>query len=190
MKAYIYTMFAGADPGQGWEMNDPIFDNPPTLGACMPQIRRNVEQNDHIFTISGRTSGVKQYLVGGFQVQEKIDAMLARDRFPQYRQRLKEDGSISGNIIVDSEGKQNKFDYHEGNFQKRIENYIIGKNPIYFTKQKEIEAARGKETMKILREVFKMKGGSIPFDIIGRWRKMDENQIELLTSWIRDIKRG
>lgn len=190
MKGYIYTMFAGADPGNGWEMNDPIFDDPPTLGACMPQIRRNVEQNDHIFTISGRSVGLKQYIVGGFQVQEKINAMIARERFPQYIQRLNEDGSIAGNIIVDANGKQNKFDYHEGNFEKRIENYIIGKNPLYITKTKSIEAARGKETMGILREIFDKKGGEIPFDIIGRWRKLDETQIHQLTAWIKEIKRG
>lgn len=188
MKGYIYTMFAGADPGKGWEMTDPIFGNPTTLGACMPQIRRNVEQNDHIFTISGRIAGVKQYLVGGFQVQEKIDAMIARERFPQYRQQLKDDGSIIGNIIVDANGKQNDFDYHDGNFEKRIENYIIGKNPIYFTKEEEIEAARGEVTMEILREVFKKNGGSTPFDIIGRWSKVNEGQIDQLVSFIKEIK--
>jgi hypothetical protein len=190
MKGYIYTMFAGADPGAGWQMTDPIFDNPPTLGACMPQIRRAVEVNDHIFTISGRTAGLKQYLVGGFQVKEKINAMIARERFPQYRQRQNEDGTIAGNIIIDEKGKQNKFDYHEGNFEKRIENYIIGKNPLILSKQKEIEAARGAQTMEMLREVFKKKGGKIPFDIIGRWRKLDENQIDLITGWIREVKRG
>lgn len=182
-------MFAGADPGNGWEMTDPIYGKPPTLGACMPQIRRVVEINDHIFTISGRTKGVKQYIVGGFQVHEKINAMIARERFPEYRQRLLEDGSIAGNIIVDAKGKQNKFDYHAGNFEKRIENYIIGKNPLYFTKQKDIDAARGDESMEILREVFKKKGGNTPFDIIGRWRKMDEKQIELLSSWMKELKR-
>jgi hypothetical protein len=189
MKGYIYTMFAGADPGSGWEMTDPIFDNPPTLGACMPQIRRCVDLNDHIFTISGRTAGVKQYIVGGFQVQEKINAMIARDRLPQYIQRLKDDGSIAGNIIVDEKGRQNKFDYHKGNFDKRIENYIIGKNPIYFTKPKDIEAARGQQSMEILREIFKKKGGKTPFDIIGRWRKLEEKQIDHLINWMREIKR-
>lgn len=188
MKAYIYSMFAGADPGAGWEMTDPIYGKPPTLGACMPQIRRCVTENDHIFTISGRTAGFKQYVVGGFQVKEKINAMIARERLPQYQQRLNEDGTISGNIIVDAKGNQNSFDYHSGDFDKRIENYIIGKNPIYLTKAKEIEAARGDETMNILREIFKKKGGEKPFDIIGRWSRMDERQIEILVDWMKEIK--
>lgn len=188
MKGYIYTMFAGADPGNGWELNDPIFKNPPTLGACMPQIRRNVDRDDHIFTISGRLKDVKQYIVGGFQVDDKINAMIAHQRFPQYRQVQHEDGSISGNIIVNEKGEQNAFDYHNG-FDQRIENYIIGKNPTYFDKQEEIEKARGEETMNILRELFN-KDGQKPHDVIGRWRRMDEKQIDRLLSWMEGIKAG
>jgi hypothetical protein len=187
MKGYIYTMFQGADPGAGWKMTDPIFDNPPVMGACMPQIRRNVDINDFIFTISGRTKSVSQYLVGGFQVQEKINAMLAYDRFPEHRQILNNDGDIEGNIIVDANGKQNPYDYHQGNFDKRIENYIIGKNPLYFNKEDEIEKARGQATLEILADVFG-KTGKTPFEIIGRWRKMDEKQIKKVVSWIDELK--
>lgn len=44
--------------------------------------------------------------------------------------------------------------------------------------------------MEILRDVFKKKGGETPFDIIGRWSKMDEKQIGQLVNWMKDIKRG
>lgn len=189
MKGYIYTMFQGADPGIGWEMTDPIFGNPPVMGACMPQIRRNVDVNDFIFTISGRTKNVSQYLVGGFQVQEKINAMLAYEKYPKYRQILNEEGKIEGNIIVNAEGKQNPYDYHKGNFEKRIENYIIGKNGLYLDKPKEIEKARGKATLDILEDVFEKKGKT-PFEIIGRWRKLDEKQIDKINTWIEDIKNN
>ena len=84
-------MFKGADPGAGWKMNDPIYGSKPTLGACMPQIRRAVQKNDHIFTISGRMTSVQQYIVGGFKVDEKINAIIARDRFPENRQKLEKD---------------------------------------------------------------------------------------------------
>lgn len=189
MKGYIYTMFEGADPGIGWEMTDPIYDKPPTMGACMPQIRRNVITNDYIFNISGRTKGVQQYIVGGFQVKEKINAILARDRFPQYRQVLNDDGTLSGNIIVDENGNQNSFDYHGGDFEKRIENYIIGKNPIYFEKKSEIEMARGDATIEILQDLFNKKGET-PFSIIGRWRKLEEKQIKKLLDWMEHIKQS
>src|SRR6266568_323066 len=65
MKGYIYTMYAGADPGHGWVLNDPIFVPTPTLGACVPNIRRSVQVGDHIFAISGRVAGDRQFIVGG-----------------------------------------------------------------------------------------------------------------------------
>lgn len=187
MKGYIYTMFQGADPGAGWKMTDPIYGSPPTMGACMPQIRRSVSVNDYIFSISGRTKGVEQYIVGGFQVKEKMDALLARELYPQYRQIQNEDGSLEGNIIVNEKGEQNSFDYHSGNFERRIENYIIGKNPIFFENESEVQKARGKATMQILQEVFEKKGKK-PHDVIGRWRKLNEEQIYKLSSWMEDLK--
>ncbi len=49
MSGYIYTMYAGADPGHGWVLNDPVLGTVPTLGACVPNIRRVVKQGDYIF---------------------------------------------------------------------------------------------------------------------------------------------
>lgn len=189
MKGYIYTMFEGADPGNGWEMTDPIFDVVPTMGACMPQIRRVVNIDDYIFTISGRMKSLEQYVVGGFQVKEKIDALLAYDRFPEYRQTLHDDGSLSGNIIVDKNGNQNQFDYHKGNFEQRIQNYIIGKNPNYISDADHIKRARGAASLGILSDIFG-KEGNKPHDIIGRWRKLDERQIDKMLNWLDEIKVG
>uniref|UniRef100_UPI003A929238 hypothetical protein n=1 Tax=Gelidibacter japonicus TaxID=1962232 RepID=UPI003A929238 len=138
---------------------------------------------------SGRAKGVQQYIVGGFQVKEKINAMLARDRFPQYQQTVQPDGTLSGNIIVDKNGQQNSFDYHSGDFEKRIENYIIGRNPVYFDKEAEIEKARGNETLDILSDLFNKKGDK-PHQIIGRWRRMDEKQIKKLLDWMEYIKQS
>ena len=55
IKGYIYTMFKGADPGEGWEMTDPFFGKGevPTMGACRPDIRRMVE-HDTVFNVIGR----------------------------------------------------------------------------------------------------------------------------------------
>ncbi len=186
MKGYIYTMFRGADPSKGWVMTDPIFGPVPTLGACMPNVRRAVEQGDYIFVISGQVVGVRQYVVGGFEVDKKINALAAYKKFPQNRQRKLTDGSLRGNIIVNADGSRSEVDYHS-DFEKRIENYIVGKNPVVVESQNEVAIARD-ETLKILSEIFKKRGKNVA-DIISRWRKLDSVQIEQLREWLLEIKR-
>lgn len=185
MKGYIYTMYRGADPGFGWGMTDPIFGKVPTLGACMPNIRRLVVPGDWIFTISGRVDGVQQYCVGGFQVREKIHALEAFQRFPEKRLKMRQDGTVSGNIIVNSKGEHHKLDDHD-NFASRVENYIVGKNPLELRTTQQIEDGRA-ETMDVLQDVFDADG-SQPSDILGRWRRVDADQIEILSGWLRDIR--
>jgi hypothetical protein len=96
---------------------------------------------------------------------------------------------LSGNIIVDANGKQNLYDYHTGDFEKRIQNYIIGKNPSYISEPQHIEQARGESSLNLLSDLFG-KTGSKPHDIIGRWRRLDERQIEKMLGWIDDMKAG
>lgn len=183
MKGYIYTMYAGADPGHDWTLNDPIFGRSPTLGACVPHIRRAVDIGDHIFVISGHIPGVKQFIVGSFEVSEKISALAAYKRFPE--NRLKKNGDqVLGNIIVDGHGKHHPLDEHE-NFEKRIENYIVGRDPVVLTTPLQFKAAR-EETMDILLDVFE-KDGKKPFDIIGRHRKMNEHQVEQVRTWLKNL---
>ncbi|WP_061246441.1 MULTISPECIES: hypothetical protein [Leptospira] len=177
-------MFQGADPGVGWKMNDPIFGTPTTLGACVPNVRNSVTEGDYIFVVSGRVSKIKQFIVGGFQVEEKITAKDAYRRFPQYRQKVR-DNTIEGNIIVNSKGEHNGIDLHN-NFEKRIQNYIVGGNSIYLSEDKEIEIAR-EETLNKLSEIFKRKGKSV-HEIIARWRKLDEIQINGLKDWLNEIR--
>jgi hypothetical protein len=186
MKGYIYTMYAGADPGHGWVLNDPIFGKTPTLGACVPHIRRSVELGDFIFAISGRVAGEKQFVVGGFRVGEKIDALAAYERFPEHRMALSPDGHVLGNIIVGPDGKRNPIDNHT-QFANRIENYIVGKDPIVLESKAEFDVAR-KQTVAVLSELFNKRGERV-FDVIGRHRKMDESQINELLAWMRSIKQ-
>jgi hypothetical protein len=186
MKGYIYTMFAGADPGRGWNMTDPIFSKIPTIGACMPNIRRLVVPGDYVFVISGKTPGVRQYVVGGLKVAEKINALAAFDRFPEYRLKTVGKGLVAGNIIVDADGKHNKLDYH-GNFEKRIENYIVGRDPVVLESQGEIDLGR-EQTVPILKQIFE-KQGRLVADIVGRWRRLDEIQIEEMLQWLTSLKK-
>jgi len=185
MKGYIYTMFAGADPGRGWNMTDPIFSKVPTIGACMPNIRRLVLPGDYVFVISGKTPGVRQYVVGGLKVAEKINALAAFKRFPEYRLKAVGKDLIAGNIIVGSDGKHSKLDYHK-NFEKRIENYIVGRDPVVLESQNEIDLGR-EQTVPILEQIFK-KQGRVVADIVGRWRRLDESQIEEMLEWLTSVK--
>ena len=185
MKGYIYTMFAGADPGYGWTLTDPIFGKTPTLGACVPHIRRNVEEGDYIFAISGRVPGARQFIVGGLKVAEKIDALAALNRFPENKLHRAEDGSLRGNIIVEPDGKQSPLDYHP-NFGSRIENYVVGEDPICLETKKQYDAAR-EQTLEFLAELFGRKGDRV-FDIIGRYRRLDERQTGQITEWIKQLR--
>ena len=180
-------MYAGADPGKGWKMTDPIYSKIPTLGACMPNIRRAVEINDYIFSISGRLKDVKQYIVGGFAVDEKINALTAYERFPENRMVPTENGLVKGNIIIDANGNHLDYDYHT-NFEKRIDNYIIGKDPIIIENPKQIEKAR-EETLYFLNHLFGKKEESI-HKITARWRKLDKAQVTDVLDWLHDIKRS
>lgn len=186
-KGYIYTMFKGADPSQGWRMTDPIFGKVPTLGACMPNIRRVVSAGDHIFVISGQVIGVQQYVVGGFEVDQKIDALAAYKKFPQNRQQLADDGALKGNIIVNANGTRSAVDYHS-NFAKRVENYVVGKNPVVLEESREINRAR-KETLEVLSNIFKKRGRKVS-EIIGRWRRLNDDQIEQMLDWMLSVKQS
>ncbi|SEO14105.1 hypothetical protein [Mucilaginibacter sp. OK283] len=185
MKGYIYTMFKGADPSAGWEMTDPIYNKTPTMGACRPDIRNRVERGDYIFSISGRVIDVKPHIVGAFSVDDKINALAAFQRFPENRMQLDENGIYHGNVIVDANGKPLEFDYHK-NQERRIENYIIGKDSIYFEEAEQIKKAKD-ETVSVLNDIFGKNEDKV-HKIIGRCRKLDSSQVNDLLSWMNRIK--
>lgn len=186
MKGYIYTMFAGADPGMGWHMTDPIFGKTPTLGACMPNIRRVVFPGDYIFVVSGRVEGVRQYVVGGFAVKEKIHALAAYQRFPENRLKALPEGGRTGNIIVDADGRQHRLDYHS-NFERRLDNYIVGRDPVYLMKPAEQALAR-ERSLEILKDMFDVRHASRIADVVARWRKLDDKQVAKLLDNLKAIK--
>ena len=185
MNGYIYTMGAGADPSRGWTMNDPIFGKVPTLGACVPNIRKAVVPGDYIFVVSGRIPNAKQFVVGGFEVSEKINALAAHKRFPENRLRVNETGQLEGNVISDGHGRHHKLDDHD-NFERRFENYIVGRNSLNFDSASEYEAAKN-DTLDVLGDVFHRTGQRV-FDIIARHRRMNEDQVKQMITWIESIK--
>ncbi|GAB7553904.1 hypothetical protein NRB_34140 [Novosphingobium sp. 11B] len=187
MKGYIYITSTGADPALRNNLNDPIFGEDPSLGACMPNIRRFVEQGDYIFVVSGRTSGVQQYVIGGMQVGEKISTLEAYTRFPKNRLRLGNDGLVKGNIIVDADGSQHKLDTHPSDtFENRIKNFIVGTNPVSLESANEVALGR-KQSLNKLSDLFG-KQGNRPIDIFGRWSKLDSMQVNDVVGWLEGIK--
>ena len=190
MKGYIYIAGRGADPALRGDLNDPLFGPIPTLGACMPRIRKAIEPGDFIFIVSGRTAGVQQYVIGGMEVREKISALAAYERFPQNRIRRDQNGQLSGNIIVNADGSRSHLDEHDpGSFEGRIRNYIVGRNATELVTDAEVE--RGRErTLNLLANVLDRPRANRVIDIMGRQRRLDAPQVQSIVNWLEQIKAG
>ncbi len=185
MKAKIFVTSSGYDPDKGKHVKDPYLGPRPTLGACRPDIREKLQRGDQIFTVSGKVPDVPQLVMGGFEIAEKIPAIEAYERFPDLRLRKREDGQLTGNVIVNAEGKQHELDGHN-EFDRRIQNYIVGTNPIVLATPAEIAEGR-RLTLEILLDVFGKKGDSVR-SIIGRCSNMNEKQVEKLRRLMEALK--
>jgi hypothetical protein len=186
-KGYIYITGDRADPGLYNNLNDPLFEDIPTLGACMPNLREWVDPGDYLFVISGKAPGVQQYVIGGMRVAEKIDALAAHGRFPGNRLRIGEDGLLKGNVVVSPDGTKHPLDKHKlERFENRIQNFIVGADAVSLKSEREVALGR-EQSLRKLSEIFD-RPGNRAFDIIGRQRKLDEDQINGLMEWLRGIK--
>jgi hypothetical protein len=182
----IFITRSGYDPQLGKHVKDPYLGDVPTIGACRPDLRKQLSPGDYIFVISGKVVDVPQYVIGGFEVAQKIDARDAYRSLPDQRLRRRSDGQLTGNIIVNGEGRQSTLDDHE-NFEKRLANYIIGRRPIVLVSDEEIKRGR-EQTAEALREILR-KRGSRPIDLVGRWgTTLNEEQVTLLSKWLRSLK--
>jgi hypothetical protein len=186
----IFITSSGYDPQQGKHVKDPYLGPNASLGACRPDIRHQVEEGDHIFVISGKLPNVRKFVMGGFEVQSKIDAQEAYKLFPDQRLHLREDGQLTGNIIVDRNGAQHQLDSHApATFVKRISNYIVGTNTIALVKPNEIALGR-EQTLDALREILKKNGGS-PWEIVGHYgSQLTEEQVHQLRRWLRSLTKA
>ena len=186
----IFITSSGYDPQLGKHIKDPYLGPNASLGACRPDIRRLVKEGDHIFVISGKLPNVRQFVMGGFEVVTKIDAQEAYRMFPDQRLRLRDDGQLTGNVIVDSNGVQHQLDNHDpGTFAKRVSNYIVGTNSIALVKPKEIALGR-EQTLDALREILKKNGGS-PWEIVGHYgSQLTEEQVNQLREWLLSLTKA
>ena len=184
----IFITRSGYDPQLGKHVKDPYLGASPTLGACRPDIRSQLEAHDHIFVISGKVPDANQFVMAGFEIQSKIDAIEAYHRFPEHRLRKLADGQLTGNIIVDARGRQHDLDDHNS-FSKRIKNYVIGTNPVLIATPDEIAEGR-EQTLDALRDILHKKGSS-PVEVVGRWgSKLTEKQVLQLREWLAALKNG
>ena len=111
--------------------------------------------------------------MGGFAVAQRIDAVQAYERFPDQRLRMRDDGQLTGNVIVDASGVQHELDTHDpATFAKRAPNYIVGTNCISLVEPAEIALGR-EQTLDALREIFKKNGGITIGDRRPLWFKAD-----------------
>ena len=188
MVGKIFITRTGYDPQLGKHVKDPYLGPVPTLGACRPDIRRQMSEGDHIFVISGKVPDAQQFVMGGFEIDAKINATEAYGRFPQHRLRRRADGQLTGNIIVDVHGEQHALDDHPS-FSSRIKNYLLGKNPIVLETSPEIAQGRA-ETLEIIQEILGKKGTS-PIQVVGRWGSdLTEAQVLHLREWLARIRRN
>jgi hypothetical protein len=183
----IFVTGSGCDPVKGKHIKDPYLGPKPSLGACRPDIRKRIQKGDHVFVVSGKVPGFSQVVLGGFEVAEKISAIEAYERFPEHRLRQLPDGQVSGNVIVNAKGNQHNLDHHnKDTFDQRIENYLVGTNPITLLTLEEIDEGRLR-TLEILQEVFGKKGNSVR-EIIGRCSNMTEIQVYRLRMLLDAVK--
>jgi hypothetical protein len=184
----IFITRSGYDPQLGKHVKDPYLGPNPTLGACRPDIRNQLKKGDHIFVISGKVPDFNQFVMGGFEIEQKIPAIEAYRLYPELRLRKLQDGQLTGNIIVTADGRQHELDDHNS-FDRRIKNYIVGTNPLLLTSPSEIAEGR-KQTLEALRDILHKKGKS-PFEVVGRFgtRLMDEQVIQL-RAWLEAVKRA
>jgi hypothetical protein len=143
---------------------------------------------DYVFVVSGATKGVQQYVVGGFQVAEKITALAAYQRFPENRLMLNLEGKLVGNVLTDEDGNQHPLDTHSANnFERRTENYLVGANPVALETPEEV--ARGRlETLGRLSSILERPHANRVIDVMGRWARLDHAQIDKTLDWLRGIK--
>ena len=186
MVGKIFITRTGYDPQLGKHVKDPYLGPNPTLGACRPDIRKQLSRGDHIFVISGKVPFAYQYVMGGFEIAEKIDALTAYQQFPEQRLQMRRDGQLTGNIIIGPDGGQHELDDHNS-FDRRIKNYVIGANLLALTTDQEIDRGRA-ETLEALRDILHKHGAS-PVEVVGRWgTKLDEHQVLDLRAWLARLK--
>jgi hypothetical protein len=172
--------------GKGWIDNDPHFwTSPPTWGICRNDIRRRASPGDYIFFVLPKAAEQPQCLLGYLRVAEKITHDQAFRR-PGLRSKRMGNKDVNGNIIVDADGKYNRYDAraHLHIFEKVKQEYVIG-DPAHsrFLSEKEIRKLAPRFVL-FLKKLIGGKGDR-PIDFISRYgRELDAAQVRAVLEWV------
>lgn len=192
MSSYIFVS-PGSDPGAGLALVDPMLNSSrPSMGTCRPDLRRMVKPGDHIFVISGsRGRSIPQYVIGGMQIDKKLEDQLEALRSHPENSLRFNGRQREGNIIALPDGTQHPHDDHDKRdrekFERRIKNYILGKDPVVLESPREVEIGRDR-SVNILSSIFNMPGHRMQ-QVVGRGRKLMNAQVDQLLRALDDIKR-
>lgn len=186
----IFITSSGYDPQLGKHVKDPYLGPNASLGACRPDFRRKLKPGDHLFVISGKLPNIRQFVMGGFKVLQKVDALEAYKMFPEQRLQLRADGQLTGNVIVNEAGAQHELDLHKpASFARRAANYVVGTDSIALVEPAEIALGR-EQTLDALREILK-KNGESPWHIVGHYgSELTEEQVHQLRAWLLSLKKA
>lgn len=192
MSSYIFVS-PGSDPGMGRPLADPILRAGigvrSTMGTCRPDLRKRVQLGDQIFVVSGSMGkNVQQYVIGGLEIQDRLASQIAAfNQFPENRLYFNDAGQRLGNIIVTEDGRHHPQDRHS-NFETRIQNYLVGTTSVLLETPQEVELGR-ERSVAILSRIFDKPGASRMQQVIGRMRKLSDDQAGRLKEALQDLKR-
>ena len=173
MQGYIYTM-AGADPGHGWILNDTDLRARSHSRSMRTEHKARGAGGRQYFRCEwqgSRRPAICRWWVPGSRKDQCVGRLQALSRESARPGPV----DVRGNIIVTGNGQHHPLDDHD-NFARRVENYIVGRKPVYLENPREYNAAR-EESLDVLSRIFKRRGRRI-FDVIGRYRKMNSDQVK------------
>lgn len=194
MKGYIYisgvfstVTRAKCDVGEGWLDNDPHFwKSPPTWGICRTDYRRCVTPGDYIFFVLPKASKLPQMVYGYLRVDEKITHEQAFKRRGLRSKRMG-NKNPNGNIIVDADGKYNRFDgnVHRDRFATIKYHYVIGDvgDSAFLPEERIRELAPA--FVDTLNNIFDTHCDSVFAILTRKGRRMQEVQVRHLLAWLQ-----
>ena len=85
------------------------------------------------------------------------------------------------------DGTQHPLDTHSATtFANGVKNFIIGSDSISLETEREV-ALGLEQTLEKLSEILGRRGNRV-IDIVTRWSKLDEGQVNDLLDWLRGLK--
>ena len=173
----------------GQPLVDPALSSRrPTMGTCRPDLRRLVTLGGQIFVVSGSMGKlVNQYVIGGLEVHDKLPSQMAAfEKYPEHRIHYNAAGQRLGNIIVTEDGDHDPRDGHD-KFDRRIQNYLVGKNPVFLETEREITLGR-EHTVEILARIFDKPAAKRIREVMGRMAKLSDEQAGRLREALMQLK--